>query len=137
MRHAIRALPVFYLGMIMSAGPSPADEKGEPKNAATIGKESYIQHCALCHGASGRGDGPIADALKAAPADLTKLAARHDAQFPSAKVADIIRNGGGVLGHGTLEMPAWGTKFGEKGHPEIARARIGGLIRYLESLQGK
>ena len=37
-------------------------------------KESYGQYCAVCHGTSGKGDGPAAVALKKAPTDLTQLA---------------------------------------------------------------
>jgi hypothetical protein len=85
----------------------------------------------------GRGKGPLADVLKVAPADLTLLTARHDGQFPSARVSDIERNGSAVLGHGTTEMPAWGRYFEVKGKPEVARSRLADLARYLESIQEK
>lgn len=103
--------------------------------AAKTAADTYLEHCHLCHGLGGRGDGPVADALKVAPADLTMITARNNGRFPSAKLADIIRNGGGLLGHGTTEMPAWGSAFGEKGDPDVARKRISDLVRYIESLQ--
>ncbi len=101
------------------------------------GQDSFVLNCAVCHGMDGRGKGPLADALKAAPADLTQVAARNGGEFPSAKISDLIRNGGTVLGHGTAEMPAWGLYFGSKGKPEVARSRIADLVRYLESIQQK
>lgn len=38
------------------------------------GKQLYGQNCALCHGQSGRGDGPQAAALTSPPANLAELA---------------------------------------------------------------
>lgn len=99
------------------------------------GENSFVLNCAVCHGMDGHGKGPLADALKAAPADLTQISGKHGGEFPSAKISDVIRNGGAVLGHGTTEMPAWGTYFGSKGNPETARSRIADLVRYLESIQ--
>ena len=91
----------------------------------------------MCHGLDGRGKGRVAEALKTPPADLTRIAARHNGQFPSNKVADVIRTGGGVLGHGTLEMPAWGPYFSERGNPTVGRERIAALVRFIERLQEK
>ena len=34
----------------------------------------YTTHCAVCHGAAGRGDGPAAKGLTPPPADLTDAA---------------------------------------------------------------
>jgi high-affinity iron transporter len=39
------------------------------------GREVYQANCASCHGASGRGDGPVAPALSPRPADLADAAA--------------------------------------------------------------
>ncbi len=69
--------------------------------------------------------------------DLTRLAVEHDDEFPAAKIADVISNGGGVLGHGSTAMLAWGLYFSEKRKPEVARARIKALVDYIESIQQK
>jgi len=108
-----------------------------PRASAQSAADDFVRHCALCHGLDGRGHGPLAEAMKIVPADLTRIAARHKGQFPSAKVADVIRNGGGVLGHGSSAMLAWGLYFSEKHRPEVGRARIRRLVHYLESLQEK
>jgi len=105
--------------------------------AAEPGKDAYLRHCAVCHGVKGFGNGPLADAMKISPSDLTLIAAKHGGKFPAAKVADVIRSGGAVLGHGSPSMPAWGLYFAEKGEPEVARGRIKALVSYLESIQEK
>ena len=87
------------------------------------------------HGLDGHGLGPLAEAMKIAPTDLTQLSARNNGVFPDEKVADVIRNGGAVLGHGSSSMLAWGRFFSELHKPEIANARIAALVSYLRSLQ--
>lgn len=48
-----------------------------------VGESIYRAHCQVCHGISGRGDGPAASNLPAPPADFRfHMAAGHtDAQF--------------------------------------------------------
>ena len=50
------------------------------------GSESYGFYCAPCHGRSGKGDGPVASALRTHPADLTTLAERNGGAFPRERV---------------------------------------------------
>ena len=104
---------------------------------AETGKDIYQRHCAVCHGLQGYGNGPLADAMKIAPSDLTGIAAKHGGEFPAAKVSDVIRNGGGVLGHGSPAMPAWGLYFSEKRQPEVVRQRVNALVDYIASLQAQ
>lgn len=47
--------------------------------AITHGGALYAQHCATCHGASGRGDGPAAASLPTKPADLIEHTSHHRA----------------------------------------------------------
>jgi mono/diheme cytochrome c family protein len=103
--------------------------------AQSTGQQAFESRCALCHGLDGKGQGPLADALKLVPADLTLLAQRSKGEFPASRVADVIRSGGGVLGHGSSAMLPWGKYFGEKGKPEIAKRRIADLVTYIKSLQ--
>lgn len=105
--------------------------------AQSSGQQAFERHCALCHGLDGRGSGPLADAMKLVPTDLTRLAARSNGEFPSNRVADVIRNGGAVLGHGSSAMLAWGTYFAEKGQPKVGKQRIAELVSYIKSLQQK
>lgn len=59
----------------------------------TRGRELYLQHgCAVCHGQSGRGDGPAAKTLTSPPRDFSSP--RHLVQGASEEaVANSIANG--------------------------------------------
>jgi hypothetical protein len=52
------------------------------------GPDSFALYYAPCHGAGGRGDVPVAAALRARPADLTTLVQRNDGAFPLDRVRD-------------------------------------------------
>lgn len=56
------------------ATPTSFYAPAEPYNPASIaaGAAVYAANCALCHGASGKGDGPAAAGLPIRPADLTE-----------------------------------------------------------------
>ena len=54
------------------------------------GSSIFRTYCASCHGESGRGDGPLSEALTRRPPDLTGIAARHKEVFPAEKVYRII-----------------------------------------------
>jgi mono/diheme cytochrome c family protein len=56
----------------------------------------WLDHCAGCHGAEGRGDGPAAAWLRPRPTNLTLR------EINDARLADVLWNG--VLG---TAMPAW------------------------------
>jgi putative copper resistance protein D len=59
---------------IESAYPTSYYASAEPYAAASVvrGAAVYAENCALCHGATGRGDGPAAARLPVWPADLTE-----------------------------------------------------------------
>lgn len=133
---ALTACAALLLGPGFAWAQGDGDEDVDV-TSAEVGKDAYFRHCAVCHGLEGYGNGPLADAMKIAPSDLTRLAAKHGGEFPAAKVGDVIRNGGGVLGHGSPAMPAWGLYFAEKRKPEVARERVKALVAYIESIQEK
>jgi cytochrome c len=107
----------------------------EPSAGELSGRDLYVRHCAICHGLDGTGQGPLAQAMKIVPADLTRIAEKHAGDFPDAKVRDVIRNGGAVLGHGSTAMLPWGLYFSERGNPAVAKARIRALTEYIKSIQ--
>lgn len=110
--------------------------------ALTDGEELYLELCAVCHGESGKGDGPAASALVKALPDLTGLATRNNGKFPRQKVEDSITGESRIVSHGTINMPIWGQAF-EGVRPDwkmfrreaLARQRIHSLAEYLATIQ--
>jgi mono/diheme cytochrome c family protein len=104
---------------------------------AETGARLFRTYCATCHGAAGRGDGPMVGQLRTAPPDLTRFAMRNGGVFPSERVRQII-DGRGVGAHGIREMPVWGDAFRsdpEGLSPAAAQARIDAIVRYLQTIQ--
>jgi len=100
------------------------------------GAELYNGLCATCHGFDARGTGPAAPALKAPLPDLTRLAADHGGEFPAIHIMETILGERIVVGHGTREMPVWGSVFRTTtGSPAMARLRAYALLKHIESLQ--
>lgn len=103
---------------------------------ADSGMQMYKTYCASCHGLDGKGQGPAAEALKAAPANLTALKRSNGGKFPSAKVGHILE-GADVTAHGSSEMPVWGPIFRslDQSNAALAKLRVANVIKYLESMQ--
>ncbi len=70
-------------------------------------RATYLDLCAGCHGASGRGDGPAAPGLTARPADLTQIAVRNGGVFPRVAVMAKIHGYARGTGHYGA-MPSFG-----------------------------
>jgi len=117
-------------------------EFGRPADPvlAEMGADLYLRYCASCHGVSGTGDGPAAEAMRAPPTDLTRLAQRNGGRFPAGEVARTIDGRFDYPSHGSGEMPVWGERFGEwipeaSLSEEIARGKIATLVEYLKAIQ--
>jgi mono/diheme cytochrome c family protein len=106
---------------------------------ATDGKLMYANYCAPCHGADGRGNGPMAGALKSQPTDLTAMAKMNNGKYPDTHVAAVLRFGASQPSHGTSQMPVWGPLLGKMDNvrTQDAQLRIANLSRYLHSIQVK
>src|SRR5690606_16009634 len=101
------------------------------------GRDSFDRYCASCHGTGGRGDGPLASALKVRPTDLTLLARRNDGAYPEARVRSVISGYGDALAsHGSTDMPVWGPIFKalDPSDTRVAQ-RIENLVRYVDMIQ--
>lgn len=102
------------------------------------GPDLFRAHCAPCHGSDGKGDGPIAPALKAKPANLTALAKNNQGKFPTERVNKFIAGDEVVVAHGTREMPVWGPIFHQiEEDQDFGNVRLQNLVKYLESIQQK
>jgi mono/diheme cytochrome c family protein len=108
------------------------------------GAKDFATYCASCHGAGGKGDGPMAGELASRPADLTGLAARNGGTFPRLRVmAKIWGYTGGR--DGAAIMPNFGPLLDSPLVPHDAGdgiesptpTRLIGLADFVASLQRK
>lgn len=138
LRAIFECCSIFALAAGLRAGQS-VQAHSSPSLRLKQGAETYQQYCAVCHGNTGKGDGPAASALKVRPPDLRTLARRHGGKFPDTYVASILRNGVKQDAHGTAEMPIWGPLFLalDSSFQSETHQRITSLIGYLNSLQTK
>src|SRR5574340_969280 len=82
------------------------------KSARAEGAALYKRHCAVCHGDDAKGGSAPRSAIftERAP-NLTILAQRHDGTFPADYVTNVLHSGVKMTGHGSAEMPVWGSIF--------------------------
>ena len=114
-----------------------------------MGEYEYLNSCAACHGASGKGDGPVTDFLSgASPSDLTVLQKNNGGVFPLLAVYDTIGGTDVASVHGSRDMPIWGNRFRQRldksDVPDsfstletelYVHARILALVEYLAGIQ--
>ena len=104
------------------------------------GEATFKTYCGSCHGTSAKGDGPLAEALRYRPADLTMIAKRSGGRFDAEKVHRIIDGRDSVKGHGGTDMPVWGDAFKHSGagfDEKAVKERIQSIVDYLSSVQVK
>jgi mono/diheme cytochrome c family protein len=98
----------------------------------------FNTYCAVCHGKSGKGDGPAASEFKIPPANLTLLAKNHNGAFPEAYISEVIQTGPrDAKAHGSKDMPVWGSLFTHLGDSATVKLRIHNLTAYIGTLQEK
>jgi mono/diheme cytochrome c family protein len=87
---------------------------------ADDGKAAYEKNCVICHGPSGKGDGPAGKALKPPPGDFaTKLKDMSDAD-----IMKLLKEGGKAVGK---SHPAFGTKLNDE--------QINAVVTYIKGLK--
>jgi mono/diheme cytochrome c family protein len=107
----IVAMGLWLIGMVGAAQAQDA-------------KQLYAKNCNICHGPSGKGDGPAGKMLKPAPADFAAvLKGKSDAD-----IAKIIKVGGKAVGKSTA-MPAFGSKLKDD--------QIQSIVEYVKGLGAK
>lgn len=113
------AIPTWSMGHEHSHWQAPANEADiknpVPADKASVdrGAKLYHAHCATCHGAQGRGDGPAGAHLNPRPADLSHSAMHHK----EGDLAWKIANGRGA-------MPGW------KG--VLTKSQIWDLVNFIK-----
>jgi len=107
------------------------------KTSPTSGKQMFTSYCAPCHGVDGRGHGPAATALMAAPTDLTMLRKNNHGSFPDTHIVAVLQFGTDVPAHGSAEMPVWGPILNKMDRPnwQAKQLRISNLSRYIQTMQ--
>ncbi len=124
----IRALTV---ALALLAGPALAD-----------GAALFANHCAVCHGTEGRGDGPTSTWLIRKPADLTRLAVDNNGVFPVLRTLVRI-DGRDPLMRSDIAMPAYGPVLGgeavevmiETGQGVLVPSELAEVLMWLVSIQ--
>ena len=102
--------PLLALGSALSsAAPQAPLITPDPARGAPL----YAQHCSVCHGDSGAGDGPAGLGLEPAPGDL-----RQVARLDSLSLAELFR----VVGQGIegSDMPAFADQLDERQRWDLA-----------------
>ncbi len=121
------ALPASSWGQGLARVAGPREAGAQPAGDGGRGGQLYEAKCALCHGASGKGDGPAAERLLPRPRDFTagkyKIRSTASGQLPTDQ--DLFR----VISEGMpgTSMPAW------KMLPEKDRWA---LVAYLKGFAG-
>ena len=138
------ALLVCIWGVALGAQQPPPEKKTTIKRTDAAptktleGTDSYNSYCAVCHGMSGKGDGPAAPALKAPLPDLTTISQRHNGVFPRKEVEETITGVSRPAAHGTEDMPIWGPVFRKlASDANFATLRVNNLLDHLEQMQVK
>ncbi len=144
------------LKWLMTAGLAAAMAGAAQAQDVDVGKSEFQSSCASCHGADGKGNGPLREQLKVPPPDLTVLARNNNGEFPADALYQTIDGSKAVPAHGNREMPIWGERFnpiislphsvdpsywklaGPEQSPEVVvRKRISAVIDYLGRIQQK
>lgn len=118
----LKKLSLSVLALGLAAGFA---QDGKKKFDVAEGKKIYDMNCASCHGATGKGDGAAAAALKPKPRDLS------DAKYIKTRTWEdlhkVIADGGANSGFSAL-MPAW------KG--ALKKQQLDNVLAYVLTLSG-
>jgi mono/diheme cytochrome c family protein len=106
------------------------------------GEELYGLHCAACHGATARGDGPMAGVMVIKPPNLTTLTERYEGVFPVERVVTRIDGRDPLVSHGS-DMPVYGWFFEGQdvalktasGQPIMTSQPVVDLVSWLQQVQ--
>jgi len=121
----------------MASGPMPVETRAF--FLPLDGPKIFRMYCAACHGADGKGDGPVAGALKHGAPDLTVISRRNGGKFPRDRVkANIAGEEQSASAHGTREMPVFGPVFHDiEWDQDLGEVRLDNITNYVEFLQQK
>ncbi len=110
-------MPVIFIGMLLSSNTFADYSK------SFEGYRMFKANCFVCHGAEGKGNGPLASKLSVKPADLSsndRMGQRSD--------RDLYKIIEGTASHGMVSkaMPKWGLS--------LPQTQINSLVSYIRYL---
>ena len=72
----------FVAAILVGASSAGAED-------AAAGKALYAEHCVICHGLKGKGNGPYGKALDPKPTDFTTATPKDDDWFKATKAGSL------------------------------------------------
>jgi mono/diheme cytochrome c family protein len=139
---AVSILPLLLVNAWQTATAGQAT--GRANQSLVIpsisGSDLFSFYCASCHGREGKGDGPMAAALRTPPSNLTTIAKRNGGQFPRDRVERFVSGDRepAAAAHGSADMPVWGPIFRSLDPRDtLNRVRIENVVSFVESIQEK
>jgi mono/diheme cytochrome c family protein len=99
------------------------DEAPRPAAAPQSARLIYETHCAICHGATGKGDGPGAKVTRQTIRDFSSAAAMREVN--DRFLFEIIKKGSSQFGRSNA-MPSWGMKLSDD--------EIRAVVAYIRTL---
>lgn len=143
--HLLVCPVVALAALLLSAAarqhaPAKAEQSQEmqPLIPSVKGPALFRAYCASCHGADGKGGGPVVPALRSKPPDLTTIARRNGGVFPASRIQNIIAGDQVITAHGSREMPIWGPIFHQvERDQDWGEVRLHNVTKYLELMQEK
>jgi hypothetical protein len=136
------------LCLVAGVGLVAAAQAADPRMEGwSFGASQYQARCAPCHGASGKGDGPLVrqGKLSGPVPDLTTYAKRNGGKFPADLAWQKI-DGRPVGWDFERAMPQWGAAFRHEAMtmpypattPETyVAAEIYAIVEHLKTIQRK
>ena len=118
------AIPLTLAALAGACGKNAQEESGPGQSAGGPPSEAqayYTARCAVCHGASGAGNGPSADSFNPRPHNETDPA--WQASITDDQIKEIILRGGVRLG----KSPAMPSNTLLRDRPEV----LDGLVKII------
>jgi len=91
------------------------------------GKTLYAQRCAMCHGDSGEGNGPLAATMPEGQKPRNLAAGANKYASDDAKLTELLQKGGAAVGLSVL-MPS---------QADLKAADLADLVAFVNSLRKK
>jgi mono/diheme cytochrome c family protein len=111
------------VALLLVAGVTASDTLAQGEGKPQAGTALYAARCAVCHGASGAGDGPAAQGLSDKPSNWTVGGGRLK-DLDDRQTYELIAKGGKPLGKSAL-MPA---------NPDLSEADLWSLVATVRGL---